>query len=138
MPAQTASELAEAIGQSIGKAIYIQYYNNSAYNSNIMRTVAFNSAKLADGTVIEQPEFKKIKLTAKRKRKIRSRIIRSFHPNPTSQTPSRVHNHWLQLSMNCKKSRPICAASIFSLTLVSYTATTHHTVHTPQSLSPGP
>ena len=60
----TASELAEAIGQSIGKAFYIQYYNNSAYNSNIMRTVAFNSAKLADGTVIEQPEFKKIKLTA--------------------------------------------------------------------------
>ena len=61
----TASELAEAIGQNIGKAFYIQYYDNSAskgvsssysdYNDGI-----YGTARAPE----ERPEFKKIKLSA--------------------------------------------------------------------------
>ena len=61
----TASELAEAIGQNIGKAFYIQYNDNSAskgvsssysdYNDRI-----YGTARAPE----ERPEFKKIKLSA--------------------------------------------------------------------------
>ena len=56
----TASELAEAIGQSIGKAFYIKYVNDNF----TMPMIGFGVAKRNVDKVVEQPQIKDIKLTA--------------------------------------------------------------------------
>ena len=63
----TAQSLAAAIDQTIGKAFYINYYQSSQpavfrmMKANVVRT-----EEAADGAVptVEQPEFRKIKLSA--------------------------------------------------------------------------
>lgn len=64
----TAAELAQAVGQTIGKAFYINYYNNFVQpvlyrmaKANVMMTNADGVEESFDS---DQPEFRKIKLTA--------------------------------------------------------------------------
>jgi uncharacterized protein YggE len=63
----TAQSLAAAIDQTIGKAFYINYYQSSQpavfRMANVKAYVEESAADMAGGAV-EQPEFRKIKLTA--------------------------------------------------------------------------
>lgn len=62
----TAQSLAAAVGQTIGKAFYINYYQSGAPTFYRMTKANYAVAESADGAVAvaEQPEFRKIKLTA--------------------------------------------------------------------------
>lgn len=64
----TAAELAEAVGQTIGKAFYINYYNNFAqptlYRTAKANVMMANADGVAESFDVDRPEFRKIKLTA--------------------------------------------------------------------------
>jgi len=62
----TAQSLAAAIGQTIGKAFYLNYYQSSQPTVFRMANVkAYAEEAVADAAgAVEQPEFRKIKLTA--------------------------------------------------------------------------
>lgn len=62
----TAQSLAAAIGQTIGKAFYLNYYQSSQPTVFRMANVkAYTEEAVADAAgVVEQPEFRKLKLTA--------------------------------------------------------------------------
>lgn len=64
----TAAELAEAVGQTIGKAFYINYYNNFAqptlYRTAKANVMMANADGVAESFDADRPEFRKIKLTA--------------------------------------------------------------------------
>ncbi|MBQ8745186.1 MAG: SIMPL domain-containing protein [Rikenellaceae bacterium] len=63
----TAQSLAAAVDQTIGKAFYINYYQSSQPTvfrmANVKAYVEESAADMAAG-VVEQPEFRKLKLTA--------------------------------------------------------------------------